>query len=303
MAVFETGELQATVANADGAVEFGRTADGIEGFEFVQQGFGFGREVRRCVNRREAGLEVAEILGVDFTGGTMGVEAKEPGAEGFAGEPAKAVSGEIAGGFGQEQAERGVARDAAAGFEVVMPDEREGEEGGFVGGIGTGDGGKGVGATDNFCARKDGGKRMLQIEGGGKRFDFPAWELALEHAAELFGEILALAHTSAVDGLRAVEIEEGETAGFAAEFLNGAIEDAGGVAFDGEDAAGDAAGFVPNFDREAAGADFEGVGTFEQREGIFAIFESGGAAAGGEKGLDGDEEEFGIGGNCRVQLR
>lgn len=136
---------------------------------------------------------------------------------------------------------------------------------------------------------------MLQIKGGGERFHFPAGKLALQHAAELLAKILALAHTGAVDGLRAVKIEKGEAAGLTAKFLNGAIKDASRVAVDRENAAGDTAGFIPNFDGEAAGANFERVRAGDERDGVFAEFESGGAAAGGEKSLNGGEEEFGVG--------
>lgn len=136
---------------------------------------------------------------------------------------------------------------------------------------------------------------MLQVESGRECLNFPAGELALQHAAKLFAEVLALAHAGAVDGLGEVEIDESETARFAAKLLNGAIEDAGGVAINRDDAAGDAAGFVPNFDGQAARTYFEGEATCEERYGIFTEFEGGGAAAGGEKGLDGGEKKFGIG--------
>jgi hypothetical protein len=73
------------------------------------------------------------------------------------------------------------------------------------------------------------------------------------------------------------------------------------VTFDGENAAGDAAGFVPDFDGETAGADFERIAAGQQRNGIFAVFKGGRAAAGGKKGFD-SGEEFGGFGISRVQL-
>ena len=87
------------------------------------------------------------------------------------------------------------------------------------------------------------------------------------------------------------------------ESVNGAIEHAGGVAFDCEDATRDAAGFVPDFDGETAGADFEGEAAVSQRDRIFAVFQGGGAAASREKAFDGSEKVFGVGvvGSAAVQ--
>ena len=47
---------------------------------------------------------------------------------------------------------------------------------------------------------------MLEVERGGERFNFPTWELALEHAAKLLGEVLALTHSRAMRCLRAIKI-------------------------------------------------------------------------------------------------
>ena len=226
-----------------------------------------------------------------------------PGKRDSRTQPVQAMGRKITGGFGQKEAKRGWARSAAARLQVVMPDEGEREKSGLVFERGASDGGQGVGTATDFGAWENGRKRMLEIESGRKSFNLPSSELALQHTAKLFGEILALAHAGAMNGLGPIEIEESETAGLAAEFLNDAIEDAGGMALDGHNAARDAAGFVPNFDGQAAGTNFQGIAASEERDGIFAVFESGRAAAGTEKRLDGGQEEFGVGtgGNVVVQ--
>jgi len=290
------------VPNADSAMQFGRTADGIERFEFVQERFAFGRKARRNINRRQAGLQVAQILRVDFAGRTVGVEAEETRREGFGGEPAEAMGREVTSRFGQEKAQRSLAGHAAVQLQVMMPEQSEGQKRRFVFGMRTGHGGESVSPAGNFGAREDRRKRMLEIEGGGERFDFPAWELAREHAPELLGEVLALAHAGAVNRLGTVEIEERETAGLTPEFLNRAIEHAGRMAFDGENAARDAARFIPDFDGQPARANFEGVATVDERDRIFAVFQRGRTAAGVDKRLNRGEEEFGILRSCGIQL-